>query len=242
MEEEKYKELLNILSNINENELDEYEQIKLLFKRFIFLGNEIIEKNNIWFERDEIKKDSEYYNVIKLMIDRFLNNCVNKEAFHVEVLSKEINNMNPFSYSEIYECANRASSLSSSDTLRLTSSKEGTILKMNGKHNVFDLFANYIAIRLTPRYDMDSTIKVIVEGSSTKDIVNNTFKYILYGIVAFIDLCVVIIVISILCHCYCEANSKPKPAPQNMTPLQPQAAQPPQYYPPQQIAPGKLYP
>ena len=93
MEEEKYKKLLNILSNINENELDEYEQIKLLFKRFIFLGNEIIEKNNIWFERDEIKKDSEYYNVINLMIDKFLNNCVNKEAFHVEVLSKEINNI-----------------------------------------------------------------------------------------------------------------------------------------------------
>ena len=39
MEEEKYKELLNILSNVNENTLEEYDQIKLLFKRFIFLGN-----------------------------------------------------------------------------------------------------------------------------------------------------------------------------------------------------------
>ena len=93
MEEEKYKELLNILSNVNENDLEEYEQIKLLFKRFIFLGNKTIERNNIWFERDEIKKDSEYYKVIKLMIDKFLNNCLNKETFKVEALSKEINNI-----------------------------------------------------------------------------------------------------------------------------------------------------
>ena len=93
MEEEKYKELLNILSNVNENTLEEYDQIKLLFKRFIFLGNKSIERNNIWLERDEIKKDSEYYKVIKLMIDKFLNNSLNKETFKVDALSKEINNI-----------------------------------------------------------------------------------------------------------------------------------------------------
>ena len=50
-------------------------------------------KENIWFERDEIKKDSEYYKVIKLMIDKFLNNSLNKETFKVNALSKEINNI-----------------------------------------------------------------------------------------------------------------------------------------------------
>ena len=91
MEEEKYRKLNDILSNIDENELEKYERVKYLFKRFIFLENQIVEKKSIWFEKDEIKQDSEYYEVIMKIIDSFLKYCSDKEAFKIELLSKEIN-------------------------------------------------------------------------------------------------------------------------------------------------------
>ena len=93
MDEEKYKKLHDILSNIDENEYEKYEQVKYLFKRFIFLENQIVDKKSLWFEKDEIKQDSEYYEVIIKIIDSFLKYCFNKEAFKVEQLSKEINNI-----------------------------------------------------------------------------------------------------------------------------------------------------
>ena len=91
MEEEKYQKLNDILSNINENELERYEQVKYLFKRFSFLENQIVDKKSIWFEKDETKQDSEYYEVIMKIIDSFLKYCSDKEAFKIELLSKEIN-------------------------------------------------------------------------------------------------------------------------------------------------------
>jgi MoxR-like ATPase len=57
----------------------------------IFLENQIVEKKSIWFEKDEIKQDSEYYEVIMKIIDSFLKYCSDKEAFKIELLSKEIN-------------------------------------------------------------------------------------------------------------------------------------------------------
>jgi hypothetical protein len=150
---------------------------------------------------------------------------------------------NPFSDSKIYELYDKTSSLSSSHSLSLSSSKEGSILKMNGNYNVFDLVAHYAAIQLIPNYDMDLTIKVTVEDSETKQIVSTTFQMIMYGLIALIVLCIIITTLCLICHCYCNkhANPNPRPVPQNMTPLQPQAAQP-QYYPPQQNTSGKLYP
>ena len=158
-------------------------------------------------------------------------------------LSLNYVDMNPFSDSTIYELYTKSSSLSSSDSLSLTPSKEGTILKMNGNHNVFEPLTNYVAIQLKPNYDMDLTIKVTVEDSETKKIVSTTFQMIMYGLIALIVLCIVIATLCLICHCYCNkhANPNPRPVPQNMTPLQPQAAQP-QYYPPQQNTSGKLYP
>ena len=102
MEEVKYKQLLKIFSEDNVYALDEYEDIKSLFKRFLFLGNENIEKENIWIEKDEIKKDSEYYNVIKLILDIFINSSLNKISFSVKDLAKEINDIMQKSKFSIY--------------------------------------------------------------------------------------------------------------------------------------------
>ena len=68
MEAEKFKKLYEALSEFDENVLEAYEQVKLLFKRFIFLENEIKDKKDIWFEKDEIRKDSEYYEIINDII------------------------------------------------------------------------------------------------------------------------------------------------------------------------------
>ena len=65
------------MSNINEEALEKYEQVKLLLRRFIFLNDKTPQKKNIWFEKSEIRKDSEYYKTIIQIIDSFLKYCEN---------------------------------------------------------------------------------------------------------------------------------------------------------------------
>ena len=79
MDEQKYEKLAKILSDVKEDVFEKYEQVKFLFQRFIFLSNKIPEKAEIWFEKKEIKKDSEYYEIIIKIIDSFLKYCENKE-------------------------------------------------------------------------------------------------------------------------------------------------------------------
>ena len=93
MDDKKFKKLIDVLSNINEEALEKYEQVKLLFRRFIFLNDKTPQKKNIWFEKDEIRKDSEYYKTIIQIIDSFLKYCEKKESFKVDILSKEINDI-----------------------------------------------------------------------------------------------------------------------------------------------------
>ena len=81
------------MSNVDENAFEEYEQVKLLFKGFTFPNNKIPEKKNLWFEKDEIRKDSEYYETIIKIIDSFLRYCENKESLKIDFLSKEINDI-----------------------------------------------------------------------------------------------------------------------------------------------------
>ena len=105
MDEQKYEKLAKILSDVKEDVFEKYEQVKFLFQRFIFLSNKIPEKAEIWFEKKEIKKDSEYYEIIIKIIDSFLKYCEKKESFNVELLSKEINDIFEKSkFSCYYEC------------------------------------------------------------------------------------------------------------------------------------------
>ena len=64
-----------------------------MFRNFIFPGNKIPENKNIWFEKDKIKKDSEYYETIIKIIDIFLKYCLKEESFSLISLSEEINNI-----------------------------------------------------------------------------------------------------------------------------------------------------
>ena len=103
MEEEKYQQLKESLSNVVENQFETYEQVKYLFKRFVFLENGCIEMKDLWFEKDEIKKDSEYYSVIIKMLDLYLKYCIKRESFNAKSLSEEINNiLNTSKYSGYY--------------------------------------------------------------------------------------------------------------------------------------------
>jgi len=102
MEEQKYKQLLSIFSDTNVYALEECENVKSLFKRFLFLENKNIEMENIWIGKDEIKKDSEYYGVIKLILDSFINSSLNKISFSVMDLANEINNIMQKSKFSVY--------------------------------------------------------------------------------------------------------------------------------------------
>ena len=69
MEENKLKEILKIISRESqENEFE--ENIKFLLKSII--GENAISVKDLWFEKEKIKKDVSYHNIIISMIDILL--------------------------------------------------------------------------------------------------------------------------------------------------------------------------
>ena len=75
--------------------------LKGLFSRII----KFLKKKNLWFEKDEIRKDSKYYKTIIKIIDSFLRYCENKESLKIDFLSKEINDIFENSqFSGYYKC------------------------------------------------------------------------------------------------------------------------------------------
>ena len=91
MDNEKFQRLRKLLANADENNaLTSLDMIKLSFKK-VFLGNgEIQEINSLWFEKEEIKKDAEYYNLVCSLIDKFLEHCTAKNSFNVILFSKDV--------------------------------------------------------------------------------------------------------------------------------------------------------
>ena len=193
--------------------------------------NKEIDLNSGVSSTQKLYKESEYYFYVAAESDQDIN---------VE-LSMTYVDSDPFYKSAIIECQSRTcSNPYSEDSLYFSSSKEGTILYLNGKHEVFDIFTKYICVKLIPNYNMDLKITITISGKSTQEEVNQAFSYVYYAVISLICFCIIIIVLIILCNCFC-CNPKPRPLPsQPMTPLQPQYAQP-QYFPPQQVPSGPFY-
>ena len=74
MEPNKYSPLIEFLGIIKEEnaEASSYK-IKFLFKKFIFGDKEIPTIHEMWFDKDEIKNDKEYYQIIQSLINTFIN-------------------------------------------------------------------------------------------------------------------------------------------------------------------------
>ena len=90
--EEKYQKFRRIVSKMDDSIAEiEYDIIVVLFKEFLLNKENIINYKEQWFEKEEIRKDKEYYQAIISTIDAFLNNCNDLNSFKDKLLSKEIN-------------------------------------------------------------------------------------------------------------------------------------------------------
>lgn len=91
MEQINYPYLVEILGNVTEkNAKTILDMQKLLLKKFIFGDKEILAFNEIWFEKEEIKADIEYYQLIQSLITTFIKHFSDKTSFKEDLLAKEI--------------------------------------------------------------------------------------------------------------------------------------------------------
>ena len=91
MEQNNYLSLVKIFGNATkENDTTKYDNLKYLFKTFIFGDKDIPSVNELWFEKDEIKVDIEYYQIIQSLITTFIKYFSDGKSFKDDLLAKEI--------------------------------------------------------------------------------------------------------------------------------------------------------
>ena len=91
MEQNNYLSLVKIFGNATkENDKTNLDKLKFLFKTFIFGDKKIFSLNQLWFEKDEIKVDIEYYQLIQSLITIFIKYFSDEISFKEGLLSKEI--------------------------------------------------------------------------------------------------------------------------------------------------------
>ena len=91
MEQNNYLSLVKILGNVTkESDKTSLDNLKFLFKTFIFGDKNIPSMNELWFEKAEIKVDIEYYQLIQSLITIFIKYFSDEISFKEDLLSKEI--------------------------------------------------------------------------------------------------------------------------------------------------------
>ena len=91
MEKDKFKVFIEIVANTDENNTSTtLYMIKVSFKK-VFLGKgEIRDMQSLWFEKEEIKNDAEYYHLISSLIDIFIKHYSIKKSFNEILFSQDI--------------------------------------------------------------------------------------------------------------------------------------------------------
>lgn len=84
MNSEKLKKLLDIVNDKNkENSNSIIMILKDTFKRFVLGEEDQVELKSLWFEKSEIKEDSDYYKIICSYIDIFISNFQDIKSFNL---------------------------------------------------------------------------------------------------------------------------------------------------------------
>ena len=91
MNSEKLKKFLDIVNDINEKKSDNIIMIlKDTFKRFVLGEEDQVELKSLWYEKSEIKEDSDYYKIICSYIDIFISNFQDIKSFNLEKFCEKI--------------------------------------------------------------------------------------------------------------------------------------------------------
>ena len=87
----KYSCIIQNLGNITEEtDITLFDNAKLFFKKIIFGDKEIQTIHELWFEKEEIKVDKEYYRLIQSLINIFTNHFSDQKSFKEKLLMEEI--------------------------------------------------------------------------------------------------------------------------------------------------------
>ena len=91
MDPSKYSRIIQNLGNIREETaITLFDIVKLLFKKIILGDKEIQTIHELWFEKEEIKVDKEYYRLIQSLINIFTNHFSDQKSFKEKLLMEEI--------------------------------------------------------------------------------------------------------------------------------------------------------
>lgn len=103
MNSEKLKKFLDIVNDIKEEKSNSIIIIlKDTFKRFVLGEEDQVELKSIWFEKSEIKEDSDYYKIISSYIDIFISNFQDIKFFNLEKFCEKIVNVSENNKYSIY--------------------------------------------------------------------------------------------------------------------------------------------
>ena len=91
MEQNNYSRLVELLGNVKENNaITELDNLKVLFKKFMFGDKEVPSLHELWFEKEEIKADIEYYQLINSLVAAFIKHLSDEKSFKDDLLANEI--------------------------------------------------------------------------------------------------------------------------------------------------------
>ena len=91
MNSEKLKKFLDIVNDIDKENPDNIIIIlKDAFKRFVLGEEDQVDLKSLWFEKSEIKEDSDYYKIICSYIDIFISNFQDINSFSLGKFCEKI--------------------------------------------------------------------------------------------------------------------------------------------------------
>ena len=85
--EKKLADIIKFCSEVNDDN-SIYESVKIILRYFI--GEGVKSTGDLWFQSDEIKTDTNYYNLVITLIEILFNNLKNKNDFNLNKISNEI--------------------------------------------------------------------------------------------------------------------------------------------------------
>ena len=91
MEQEKYQRIMEIIKKVDEcSATTRWHVILLMFKNSFFENEDSLENHEHWFEKEEIKTGTEYFNTITSAITAFSKYCLDQKSFEIDLFANEM--------------------------------------------------------------------------------------------------------------------------------------------------------
>ena len=91
MEQEKYQRIMELIKKVDEcSATTRWDAILLIFKNSFFKNEDSLKNQEHWFEKEEIKTGTEYFNTITSAITAFSKYCLDQKSFEIDLFANEM--------------------------------------------------------------------------------------------------------------------------------------------------------